>query len=310
MPLLRVEDLKIHYPIKSGIFSRQTGRIRAIDGINFTICARGSLAIVGKSGAGKSTIGRALVGLEQVTSGQIIYAGRNMIQATNRRLTDYEKAIQLISKDEFNFVGRHMLVLDYIASPLRNFCNLSVTAEKARVMELLSVVELSSDTAAKSLAQLNESELCRVLIARALTRAPKLLIIDGLITSLDAFAQRQILRILQGMQRETQLSWLMLTNDLSLAILMCGQIAMLDAGRFVELGTSGDIRNHASHIYTRRMLAANPPADPTQREQLKKYRCALEREFTANQVTRAHLSAANLPLQQLSSTHFVAIPDK
>jgi peptide/nickel transport system ATP-binding protein len=268
--LITINDLKIHYPIRSGFFNLVTDHVSAVDGVDFTIEKGKTYGLVGESGSGKSTIGKAIVGLEKVTSGSIIYDEQDITKAAVRKKMNYNKDVQMIFQDSISSLNPKKRVLDIIAEPLRNFERLSDQEEKKRVKELLDIVGMPED---------------------ALYKYP------------HEFSGGQCQRI----QEEYKLSYLFISHDLGVVKHMCDTIAIMYKGRFVEIGTREDIYNQPQHIYTKRLLSAIPQIDVRNREIHKAQRRAVEQEYQLYQKDYYDENGRVYDLVEYTSTHQVAL---
>ena len=206
MSLIEVNDLKVYYPIKGGILGRTVDYVKAIDGIEFTIEEGEIMGLVGESGSGKSTTGKAIVGLAKITAGKILFDGEDITSLVNKNHSPYRKSVQMIFQDAYSSLNPKKRVLDIIAEPLRNFEKLSKAQEKKRVNELLSIVGLSSETAAKYPHEFSGGQRQRIGIARAVALNPKLIIADEPVSSLDLSVQAQVLNYMKDIQKQFNLA--------------------------------------------------------------------------------------------------------
>ncbi len=308
MSLIEIKDLKVHYPIRSGFWNRITDSVRAVDGVSFNIEAGETYGLVGESGSGKSTTGKSVVGLEKVTSGSIMYKGLDITKAENRRKLDYNHDVQMIFQDSLSSLNPRKRIEDIIAEPLRNFEHLSKDDEKLRVLQLLNIVGLDADALYKYPHQFSGGQRQRIGVARAVATNPKLIIADEPVSALDLSVQAQVLNFMKKIQREFGISYLFISHDLGVVRHMCNNIAIMNRGRLVEIGTRDDIYNHPLHIYTKRLLAAIPETDVNSREAHRASRLAVEQVYQDQQSKYYDENGAAYPLVQVTPTHAVALP--
>lgn len=307
--LITINDLKVHYPIRSGFFNRVTDHVYAVDGVDFIIEKGKTYGLVGESGSGKSTTGKAVVGLEKVTSGQIIYEGKDVTQRSNRKKIGYNKDVQMIFQDSMSSLNPKKRVLDIIAEPIRNFERLSDQEEKKKVKGLLDIVGMPEDALYKYPHEFSGGQRQRLGVARAVATNPKLIVADEPVSALDLSVQAQVLNFMKRIQQEFGLSYLFISHDLGVVKHMCDNIAIMYKGRFVEIGTRKDIYNDPRHIYTKRLLSAIPQIDVENRELHKENRRKVEKEYIQNQKEYYDQTGRVYDLRTITATHKVALKD-
>lgn len=305
--LLKVESLRVHYPVRSGFFNHVTDYVHAVDGISFTIQKGQSYGVIGESGSGKSTIGQALVGLVEATSGTITYRGKDVTDKRVRRKLKYNKDVQIIFQDSLSSLNPKKKVIDIIGEPLRNFEKLSRKALKQRVLELLQTVGLDEESLYKYPHQFSGGQRQRIGVARAVATKPKLIIADEPVSALDLSVQAQVLNYMKAIQKKYGVAFLFISHDLGVVYHMCDNLAIMHRGRFVEIGTREDIYQDPLHIYTKRLLAAIPQTDVENRENHRKKRQALEAEYNAQKEDYYDKNGRVYPLEEVTRTHFVAL---
>ncbi len=305
--LLKVESLRVHYPVRSGFFNHVTDYVHAVDGISFTIQKGQSYGVIGESGSGKSTIGQALVGLVEATSGTITYRGKDVTDKRVRRKLKYNKDVQMIFQDSLSSLNPKKKVIDIIGEPLRNFEKLSRKALKHRVLELLQTVGLDEESLYKYPHQFSGGQRQRIGVARAVATKPKLIIADEPVSALDLSVQAQVLNYMKAIQKKYGVAFLFISHDLGVVYHMCDKLAIMHRGRFVEIGTREDIYQDPLHIYTKRLLAAIPQTDVENRENHRKKRQALEAEYNAQKEDYYDENGRVYPLEEVTRTHFVAL---
>lgn len=306
--LMEIKDLKVHYPIRSGFWNRITDYVYAADGISFTIEAGKTYGLVGESGSGKSTIGKAIVGLEKITSGQILFNGEDVSKPSVRRKMKYNKDVQMIFQDSLSSLNPKKTIYQIIAEPIRNFDKMDKESEKQRVIQLLDIVGLSKNAMFQYPHQFSGGQRQRIGIARAIATNPKLIIADEPVSALDLSIQAQVLNFMKRIQKELGISFLFISHDLGVVRHMTENIAIMHLGRFVELGTREDIYNNPQHIYTKRLLSAIPQIDIANRDANKAKRAQVEAEY---QEKRSHFydqDGLAYPMHQISDTHWVSTP--
>ena len=307
--LITINDLKVHYPIRSGFFNRVTDHVYAVDGVDFIIEKGKTYGLVGESGSGKSTTGKAVVGLEKVTSGQIIYEGKDVTHRSNRKKIGYNKDVQMIFQDSMSSLNPKKRVLDIIAEPIRNFERLSDQEEKKKVKGLLDIVGMPEDALYKYPHEFSGGQRQRLGVARAVATNPKLIVADEPVSALDLSVQAQVLNFMKRIQQEFGLSYLFISHDLGVVKHMCDNIAIMYKGRFVEIGTREDIYNDPGHIYTKRLLSAIPQIDVENRELHKENRRKVEKEYIQNQNEYYDQTGRVYDLRTITATHEVALKD-
>lgn len=309
MGLIEIKDLKVHYPIRSGFFNRVTDHVLAVDGVTFTIEKGKTYGLVGESGSGKSTTGKAIVGLEKVTSGEILYNGQNMVKKSARKAANYNKDVQMIFQDSMSSLNPKKRVIDIIAEPIRNFERLSDQEEKKKVQSLLDIVGMPTDAMYKYPHEFSGGQRQRLGVARAVATNPKLIVADEPVSALDLSVQAQVLNFMKNIQNEFGLSYLFISHDLGVVKYMCDNIAIMTKGRFVEIGTREDIYNHPQHIYTKRLLSAIPKIDVENRDKNRQNRQNVENEYIRDQKDFYNELGQVYDLRSISPTHQVALPD-
>lgn len=307
--LITIKDLKIHYPIRSGFFNRITDYVYAVDGVDFVIEKGKTYGLVGESGSGKSTTGKAIVGLEKVTSGEILYNGKDVTHKRNRKQMNYNKDVQMIFQDSMSSLNPKKRVLDIIAEPLRNFERLSDQEEKKKVKELLDIVGMPEDALYKYPHEFSGGQRQRLGVARAVASNPKLIVADEPVSALDLSVQAQVLNFMKRIQEQYGLSYLFISHDLGVVKHMCDNIAIMYKGRFVEIGTREDIYNDPRHIYTKRLLSAIPRIDVANRDAHKENRRKVEAEYISHQKDYYDNTGRVYDLRKITETHQVALKD-
>lgn len=307
LSFMQIKDLKVHYPIRSGFWNTVTDHVYAVDGINLEIEEGKTYGLVGESGSGKSTIGKSIIGLEKITSGQVIYEGQDVTNKARKRTSDYNRNVQMIFQDSMSSLNPRKRVIDIISEPLDNFERLSPDETKKRVMELLDIVNMPEDSLFKYAHEFSGGQRQRIGVARAVATNPKLIIADEPVSALDLSVQAQVLNFMKRIQEEYNVSYLFISHDLGVVKHMCDDLAIMYRGRFVEYGNKKDIYTNPQHIYTKRLLSAIPTIDPINRKKHKAERIAVEKEYEINQEKFYDPNGRVYDLSPLTETHQVAI---
>lgn len=309
MSYLEVKDLKVHFPVKGGLFGRTLGHVKAVDGVNLSIEKGKTYGLVGESGSGKTTTGRAIIGLNKITSGQVLFEGQDITNIASASKA-VRRDIQMIFQDPYSSLNPKKRVNDIISEPLRNYEKLTKGEETKRVQELLELVGLSPESILKYPHEFSGGQRQRIGIARAIALKPKLIIADEPVSALDVSVQAQVLNFMQEIQQELGLTYLFISHDLGVIKHMCDQIGIMYKGRYVEAGTKEDIFNNPQHIYTKRLVAAIPDINPRNRDKHLQFRQEVKNEY--EQAYNQYFDDEGLayPLQPVSDTHLVALPEK
>ncbi len=310
MSFLELKDLKVHFPIRGGIFNTIQDWVYAVDGVDMIIEEGKTYGLVGESGSGKTTIGKAIIGLEAVTDGQVIYNGvdvTNKARSRRAEYKDYNKDIQMIFQDSTSSLNPKKRIKDIIAEPMRNYCDYTKNEERDEVIRLLEIVGLNEDAIYRYPHEFSGGQRQRIGVARAVASSPKLIIADEPTSALDLSVQAQVLNFMRRIQDEYGLSYLFISHDLSVVKYMADDIAIMHRGRFVERGAKEKIFKNPQHIYTRRLLSAIPQIDPLNRDQHKVERQAVEKEYHEQQIHYYSENGRVYDLQTFDKEHWVAL---
>ncbi|WP_409302753.1 ABC transporter ATP-binding protein [Peribacillus sp. SCS-155] len=308
MSLLTVNDLKVYFPIKGGLFRRVVDNVRAVDGVSFELREGETYGLVGESGSGKSTTGKAIMRLNKITSGQVLFGGQDIARLSRSQVKPLRKDIQMIFQDPYSSLNPKKRVLDIIAEPLRNFERMSAGEEKKVVQNFLDKVGLNPESIYKYPHEFSGGQRQRIGIARALTLKPKLIIADEPVSALDVSVQAQVLNFLQDLQQEFNLTYLFVGHDLGVIRHMCDRMGVMYRGRLVEEGTSDEIYENPQHIYTKRLIAAIPDIKPEVREEKALMRRGVKEEYERSFSQYFDETGRAFDLRPISETHRVALP--
>jgi oligopeptide/dipeptide ABC transporter ATP-binding protein len=262
-PVLEVKNLKKHFVIKKGILRRSAGHVHAVDGVSFVIEKGETLGLVGESGCGKSTVGRAVLRLIEPTDGSIKLDGEDITHLTNAALRPYRRQMQIIFQDPFSSLDPRMSAGDIVGEPLRVHHVARGRTRTARVAELFERVGMRKAQMSNYPHQFSGGQRQRIGIARALALSPKLIIADEPVSSLDVSIQAQVLNLMVDLQRELGLAYLFISHNLAVVEHISHRIAVMYLGRVVECTDKTSLFTAPLHPYTELLLSAVPVPDPS-----------------------------------------------
>lgn len=261
-PLLRVRDLKMHFPVKEGILLRANNYNKAVDGVSLDIMPGETLGLVGESGCGKSTLGRCIARLYRPTSGSIHFQGTDITRIKGKALRPWRQHIQMIFQDPMESLNSRHTVGDIIEEPLIIQKIGDPAWRKQRVRELLDIVGLPSRSVTRYPFEFSGGQRQRIGIARSIALNPKLIVCDEPVSALDVSIQSQIINLLIDLQAEFNLSYLFIAHDLAVVKHISDRIAIMYLGNIVEHGNSEGLYEDPLHPYTRSLISAIPVPDP------------------------------------------------
>jgi len=257
--LLKVANFKVHYPIKKGLFKRVIGSVKAVDGVNFTLAEGQTLAIVGESGCGKTTLGKALLNLIAKTAGQVHFCGLDLAELSAKSLREQRSAMQIIFQDPTAAMNPRMLVIDIISEGVHALQGkLDITDKVALVSDLLQQVGLDNSALYRYPHEFSGGQRQRICIARALAVKPKLIICDEPTSALDVSVQKRIIELLKHLQKTQGISYLFITHDLAVVAEIADEVAVMYAGEIIEQGSTHQVLHHPQQAYTQKLLSALP----------------------------------------------------
>jgi oligopeptide transport system ATP-binding protein len=261
--LLQLEDVKVWFPIKEGVvFERHIGDIRAVDGVSFAVRRGETLGLVGESGCGKSTTGRAIIRLYKPTEGRIVFDGTDITEMSGAPLRSIRRRMQMIFQDPYASLNPRMNVATIITEPMEIHHVGSSRERRERGRELLATVGLNPEFGVRYPHEFSGGQRQRIGVARALALNPDLVVADEPISALDVSIQAQIINLLERLQGEFGLTYLFVAHDLSVVTHISDRIAVMYLGRIVELAGSRDLNRHPLHPYSVALLSAIPIPDP------------------------------------------------
>jgi oligopeptide/dipeptide ABC transporter ATP-binding protein len=257
-PLLAVENLRKHYPIRKGLLGRQVGAVRALDGASFTIPRGEVLGVVGESGSGKSTLGRLVLRLIEASAGTVQFEGADLLRMSPRELRAFRRHMQMIFQDPFASLNPRMTVGDTLAEALRVHRLARGAEAKDRIATLLRRVGLPADAMRRYPRAFSGGQRQRIAIARALAVEPRFIVADEPVSALDVSIQAEVINLLTELQRDFQLTMMFISHDLSVVQVIADRVLVLYLGRIMEIGPTRELFTNPRHPYTRALLAAVP----------------------------------------------------
>jgi oligopeptide/dipeptide ABC transporter ATP-binding protein len=263
--ILRLEGIVKHFPIRTGLFRKETGRVHAVDNVDLTLKAGETLGLVGESGCGKSTLARTIIKLLEPTAGSIVFNGRDITSFTRRQMREVRREMQIVFQDPYASLNPRMTVREIVAEPLRIHGMYRGAQGRSRVNELLRTVGLSPEHGNRFPHEFSGGQRQRIGFARALALNPQLLVLDEPVSALDVSIRAQVVNLLESLQREFGLTYIFVAHDLSLVRHVADRVAVMYLGKIVELGTRQQVYETPTHPYTQALLSAVPIEDPALR---------------------------------------------
>lgn len=265
--LLKVEGLKQYFPIKGGVLGRTVNHVKAVDGISFTIYEGETVSIVGESGCGKSTTGRAILRLEEPTEGKVEFRGVDLASLSKRNMRKYRKDLQIIFQDPYASINPRQTVASVLTEAMEIQKVLPANKRRARAEELLETVGLLPYQADRFPHEFSGGQRQRIGIARALSVNPQLIICDEAVSALDVSIQAQVLNLLEELQDEFKLTYLFISHDLGVVRHISDRIMVMYLGKIVEIADKHSLFDNPKHPYTKALLSAIPIPDPDKKKE-------------------------------------------
>jgi len=260
---LRVNDLKVHFPIRKGFLKRVVGHVKAVDGVSLEIPKGKTIALVGESGSGKTTVGKGILRLVQPTAGEVTYLGLPIHNLDRKQLLGQRANLQIVFQDPYSSMNPRMLVGEIIEEGMKALKVIDdAKARKVRVLELLEQVGLDKDTHLRYPHEFSGGQRQRICIARALAVNPKIIICDEPTSALDVSVQAQILDLLNDLQNQYGISYLFITHNMSVVAYFADRVAVMYQGKIVEQGDVEQVLTNPTHEYTKALLSAVPKLVP------------------------------------------------
>ena len=267
--LLEVKNLSVKFPILGGVFQREVGAVHAVSNVSLSVSKGETLGIVGESGCGKTTLGRAIVRLYEPMEGEILYRGQDISRKSGAELRHLRRKMQMIFQDPYASLNPRMNVRAIIEEPMQLAGDVPKGERLGRVVELLELVGLRADAMNRYPHEFSGGQRQRIGIARAIALNPELIVADEAVSALDVSIQAQVINLLVDLQKKLGMAYLFIAHDLAVVHYLCDRVAVMYLGRIVEVGKAKDIYARPLHPYTRALLSAIPASHPRNRRDVQ-----------------------------------------
>jgi oligopeptide transport system ATP-binding protein len=266
-PLIEIKGLEVHFVSSRGLINRQVRRVRAIDGVDLTIYPHETLGVVGESGCGKTTLGRAVIRLERATAGKVLFEGVDILRLSPVEMRKCRRDMQIVYQNPYSSFDPRFNVLSVVAEPLVTHSRLRGRELESRAVQVLHEVGMPGEILYRYPHEFSGGQLQRLAVARALALNPKFIVLDEPTSALDVSVQAQIINLLQELQARLSLTYLFITHDLSVIQHISDRIAVMYLGKVVEMSSTEAIFNDARHPYTQALLGSAPMVEPVRRRE-------------------------------------------
>ncbi len=300
-PIIEAKDLTTRFDIKSGMFGKVTGRVHAVEGVNFHVNPKETLSLVGESGCGKSTTGRSLLKLVQPTRGKVIFEGKDITDFSATQMRAIRPQLQMIFQDPFASLNPRLTAGAAIAEPMKVHGIASGSELKDRVASLLRRVGLPPEYAQRFPHEFSGGQRQRICIARALGLNPRMIVADEAVSALDVTIKAQVINLMMELQDEFDIAFLFISHDMAVVERISHRVAVMYLGQIVELGTRQAVFENPTHPYTKKLLAAVPVADPRERNLNR----ALNADEIPSPVKPVGFEPNLVKMEEIAPGHFV-----